>query len=62
VNGWLPLILAALVLFTMMVDHNNRAETQIVLKKDQWRCVEYAPGAADCTVYRKVGTRAEDVQ
>ena len=60
-NGWLPLIFAALILAIMLTD-NSLARKQIRLEKAEWHCVEYAPGASDCTVYRKIGTRAEDAQ
>jgi len=57
----IPIVLTVVVLWIILVD-NSRTQEQIRLKKAEWYCVEYAPGAAGCTVYRKVGSRAEDAQ
>ena len=59
----IPLLIFLLLIFAVVCSVMLAPmERTIVLTASQWRCIEYAPGAVDCTAYRRVGTRAEDVQ
>ena len=51
---WAPLLIAIGAAFTFSL-MSSALEGTIILRKDQWRCIEYLPGAAECAVYEHGG-------
>lgn len=49
--GLMMLLCGAILAVSLMKISLERA---IVLPKDEWRCIEYQPGSAECAVYERV--------
>lgn len=45
--------------FLTIFIHLLASSTLIVLPEDQWRCIEYQPGSAECALYERVGRPRE---